>query len=45
MVDYNEKVTKAFALLYEHLKDAQFEDIQYCENVKSSSKTFCIVRK
>jgi hypothetical protein len=36
MVDYNEKVIKAFALLYEHLIDAQLAHIQYCENAKSA---------
>ncbi len=44
-MDYNEKATKAFALLCEHLMDAQLAHIQYCENVKSAWKTFCIVRK
>jgi hypothetical protein len=36
LVDYNEKVTKAFALLCEHLMDAQLAHIQYCENVKNA---------
>jgi hypothetical protein len=35
ITDYNEKVTKAFTLLCEHLMDAQLAHIQYCENVKS----------
>jgi hypothetical protein len=35
IMDCNEKVTKAFALLCEHLTNAQFAHIQYCENVKS----------
>jgi hypothetical protein len=34
--DYNEKATKAFALPCEHLTNAQFAHIQYCENVKSA---------
>jgi hypothetical protein len=34
--NYNEKVTKAFALLCEHLTDAQLAHIQYCENVRSA---------
>jgi len=33
-VDYNEKEMKAFALLCEHLTDAQLAHIQYCDNVK-----------
>jgi hypothetical protein len=28
--NYNEKETKAFALLYEHLTDVQLAHIQYC---------------
>jgi len=36
MADYNEKVTKVFALLCEHLTDAQLAHIQYCENVRSA---------
>jgi hypothetical protein len=35
ITDYNEKATKAFALLYEHLTNAQLAHIQYCKNVKS----------
>jgi hypothetical protein len=31
--NYNEKATKAFALLSEHLTDAQLAHIQYCKNV------------
>ncbi len=34
--DYNEKETKAFALLCEHLTDAQLAHIQYCDNVISA---------
>ncbi len=34
--DYNEKKMKAFALLCEHLTDAQLAHIQYCDNVKSA---------
>jgi hypothetical protein len=45
MVDFNEKVTKAFALLCEHLTDAQLAHIQYYENVKIVSKTFCSVHE
>ncbi len=36
ITDYNEKVTKAFALLCEHFTNAQLAHIQYCENVKSA---------
>jgi hypothetical protein len=35
-VDYNKKETKAFALLCEHLTDAQLAHIQYCDNVRSA---------
>jgi len=35
-VDYNEKETKAFALLCEYLMDAQLAHIQYCDNVRSA---------
>jgi hypothetical protein len=35
-VDYNEKETKAFALLCEHLTDAQLAHIQYYDNVRSA---------
>jgi hypothetical protein len=31
MVDYNEKEMKAFALLCEHLTNAQLAHIQYCD--------------
>jgi hypothetical protein len=44
ITDYNEKATKAFALLCEHLTDAQLAHIQYCENVKSVWETLCDVR-
>jgi hypothetical protein len=43
--DYNEKATKAFTLLCEHLMDAQFAHIQYCENVKSAWETLCGVHE
>ncbi len=36
ITDYNEKVTKAFALLCEHLTNAQLAHIQHCKNVKSA---------
>jgi hypothetical protein len=36
ITDYNEKTTKAFALLCEHLTDAQLAHIQYCKNVISA---------
>jgi hypothetical protein len=42
---YNEKVTKEFALLCEHLTDAQLAHIQYCKNVKSAYETFCDVQE
>ncbi len=42
MVDYNEKMTKAFTLLCERLTNVQFVDIQYCENVKSVWETLCV---
>ncbi len=45
MVDYNKKATKAFALLCEHLMDAQLAHIQYCKNVKSIWETLCSVHK
>jgi hypothetical protein len=44
-INYNEKATKAFALLCEHLTDAQLAHIQYCENVKSVWKTLCDVHE
>jgi len=34
--DYNEKETKGFALLSEHLTNAQLAHIQYCDNVRSA---------
>jgi len=34
--DEDEMETKAFALLCEHLMDAQLTHIQYCENVKNA---------
>jgi hypothetical protein len=39
IMDYNEKATKAFALLCEHLTNAQLAHIQYCKNVKSTWET------
>jgi hypothetical protein len=44
-VDYNEKEMKAFALLCEHLTDAQLAHIQYCDNVKSAWEAFCSVHE
>ncbi len=43
--DYNEKETKAFALLCEHLTDAQLAHIQYCDNVKSAREALCDVHE
>ncbi len=43
--DYNEKETKAFALLCEHLTDAQLAHIQYCDNVKSAWEALCGVHE
>jgi len=43
--DYNEKETKAFALLYEHLTDAQLAHIQYCDNVRSAWEVLCGVHE
>jgi hypothetical protein len=43
--DYNEKETKAFALLCEHLMDAQLAHIQYCDNVKSAWEALCGVHE
>jgi len=45
IMDYNEKATKAFALLCEHLTDAQLAHIQYCKNVKSAWETLCGVHE
>ncbi len=45
ITDYNEKATKAFALLCEHLTDAQLAHIQYCENVKNAWETLCGVHE
>ncbi len=44
MTNYNEKATKAFALLCEHLVDAQFAHIQYRKNVKSAWETLWCAR-
>jgi hypothetical protein len=43
--DYNEKETKAFALLCEHLTDAQLAHIQYCDNVRSAWDALCGVHE
>jgi hypothetical protein len=43
--DYNEKEMKAFALLCEHLTDAQLAHIQYCDNVRSTREVFCGVHE
>jgi hypothetical protein len=40
--DYNEKETKAFALLCEHLTDAQLAHIQYCDNVRGRFFVMCM---
>ncbi len=45
IIDYNKKATKAFALLCEHLTDAQLAHIQYCENVKSAWEILCSVHE
>jgi hypothetical protein len=45
ITDYNEKATRAFALLCEHLTDAQLAHIQYCKNVKSAWETLCVWTK
>jgi hypothetical protein len=45
ITNYNEKATKAFALLCEHLTNAQLAHIQYCENVKSVGKHFAVSMK
>ncbi len=44
-VDYNEKQTKAFALLCEHLTNAQLAHIQYCDNVRSVWEALCGVHE
>jgi hypothetical protein len=44
-VDYNEKEMKAFALLWEHLTNAQLAHIQYCDNVKSAWEVLCDVHE
>ncbi len=43
--NYNKKEMKAFALLYEHLMDAQLAHIQYCDNVKSVWRLFVVCMK
>jgi hypothetical protein len=45
MMNYNEKATKAFALLCEHLMNAQLAHIQYWENIKSVWETLCGVHE
>jgi hypothetical protein len=45
IMDYNEKATKAFALLCEHLTDAQLAHIQYCEMSKALGKHFAVSTK
>jgi hypothetical protein len=41
----NEKETNAFALLCEHLTDAQLAHIQYCDNVRSAWEALCGVHE
>jgi len=43
--DYNEKEMKAFALLCEHLTDAQLAHIQCCDSVKSVWEALCGVHE
>jgi hypothetical protein len=43
--DYNEKEMKAFALLCEHLTDAQLAHIQYSDNVRSAWEALCGVHE
>jgi hypothetical protein len=43
--DYKEKETKAFALLCEHLTDAQLAHIHYCDNVRSAWEVICGVHE
>jgi len=43
--NYNEKETKAFALLCEHFTDAQLAHIQYCDNVRSAWEALCGVHE
>ncbi len=45
MADYNEKEMKAFALLCEHVTDAQLAHIQYCDNVISVWEALCGVHE
>ncbi len=40
-VDYNKKKMKAFALLCEHLMNAQLAHIQYCDHVRSAWDVIC----
>jgi len=43
--NYNEKETKAFALLCEHLTNAQLAHIQYCDTVRSAWEALCGVHE
>jgi len=43
--DYNEKETKVFALLCEHLTNAQLAHIQYCDNVRNAWEALCGVHE
>jgi hypothetical protein len=43
--DYNEKEMKAFALLCEHLTNAQLAHIQYSDNLKSAWEAICGVHE
>jgi hypothetical protein len=43
--NYNEKKMKAFALLCEHVTDAQLAHIQYYDNVKSAWEVLCGVHE
>jgi hypothetical protein len=45
ITDYNEKMTKAFALFCENFMDAQLAHIQYCKNVKNVWETLCGVHE
>jgi hypothetical protein len=43
--DYNEKETKAFAFLCEHLTDAQLTHIEYCDDVRSGGRLSVVCMK
>jgi hypothetical protein len=45
IADYNEKEMKAFALLCEHLSNAQLAQIQYCDIVKNAWEALCSVHE